>query len=154
MTPRAVVTALRRDTGEGNGAPVVPASSPAPLSRSARWRRAAWGSVLALGSLLYIFGVAVLTMVAGGVVLHAISPQRSLDVFSALHKQVVVGVLLGLAVFWLLPPHPWMKETDDHEARPPAGTVGETEHGGADKVAVLGTYRGRDPSLRPTAEGR
>jgi hypothetical protein len=103
--------------------------------------------------LLYVLGVAVGTLLVGGVVLHAISPSRTFDIFYALHQQFVVGTLLGLSIFWLLPPHPWVNESEDSEVREPVKSAGETEGGGVSNVTALAEYRGRDPSRRPSGQG-
>ena len=65
--------------------------------------------LLALGSLVLVYGLGILVMLAGGVVIHAIKPTRHVDIFAAFHNQWVAGALLGIAVLWLLPPHPWAK---------------------------------------------
>ena len=64
-------------------------------------------SVIAVVSLLFVAAVALGSMIGSAALLHLISPSRHFDVFRALHEPGVVGVLIGLAVLWLLPPHPW-----------------------------------------------
>ena len=44
-------------------------------------------------------------------------PRSSLRRLYAFHEPVVLGVLFGLAVFWLLPPHPWAAEPDSAVSR-------------------------------------
>ncbi len=111
------------------------------------------GTLFAFITLLYVMGAAVGTLVLGGVLLHSITPQRTFDIFYALHKQFVVGTLLGLAIFWLLPPHPWVNESEEKGVREPADVAGETESGGVSNVTVLSEYRGRGPSHRPSGHG-
>jgi MFS family permease len=108
---------------------------------------------LAFVTLLWVLGAAVGTLLVGGVVLHAISPTHTFDIFYALHQQFVVGTLLGLAIFWLLPPHPWVNESGDAEVREPAQAAGETGSGGASNVTALAEYRGRDSSHRRGGQG-
>ena len=67
------------------------------------------GFLLAAGSLVLVYGLALGVMLAGGVIIHAVSPTRHMDILVALHHWWVVGPLLGIAVLWLLPPHPWAK---------------------------------------------
>jgi hypothetical protein len=110
-------------------------------------------AVVALVVFVYVVGVAALTMVLGGVVLHALSPNRTFNIFHALHQQFVVGTLLGLAMFWLLLPHSWVHGSDTDEVREPAQSAGETEGGGFNNVTALSEYRGRGPSHRPGKRG-
>jgi hypothetical protein len=58
-------------------------------------------------SLVVVAAVAFGSMLASTEVLHLAYPDRHFDDFRALHEPLVLGVLIGLAVFWLLPPHPW-----------------------------------------------
>lgn len=84
--------------------------SSSEASRRTEVRMPRWQSFLiALGSLVLVFGLGTLVMVGGGAVIHALRPTRHVDTFAALHNQWVVGVLLGIAVLWLLPPHRWVK---------------------------------------------
>jgi hypothetical protein len=64
-------------------------------------------SMIALLSLVLVAAVALGSMVGAAAVLHFISPAKQFNGFHALHEPVVVEVLLGLAILWLLPPHPW-----------------------------------------------
>jgi len=64
-------------------------------------------TALAVVSLVFVSVVAVGSMLASTAILRLISPDRRFDTFRALHEPLVVGLLLGLAVLWLLPPHPW-----------------------------------------------
>ena len=47
---------------------------------------------------------------ASTAILHAVFPDRRIDAFRALHEPLAVGLLFGLGVLWLLPPHPWEVE--------------------------------------------
>lgn len=86
-----------------------------------RWERA----VVALGSLVVVYGVGFGVLVAGGAIAHAALPSRHVDLFAALHDQWVVGALLGVSVLWLLPPYPWAKRVVTSRSREqPAETAG------------------------------
>jgi hypothetical protein len=67
-------------------------------------------TALAIVSLVFVSAVAVGSMLASTAVLHLAYPNRRFDDFRALHEPLVLGLLFGLAVFWLLPPHPWAVE--------------------------------------------
>jgi hypothetical protein len=64
-------------------------------------------TLIAVLSLFLVAAVALGSMVGSAAVLHLLSPTKQFDAFRALHEPAVVEVLLGLAVLWLLPPHPW-----------------------------------------------
>jgi hypothetical protein len=64
-------------------------------------------TVIAFLSLVLVAAVALGSMVGSSAVLHLLSPAKQFDAFRALHEPAVVEVLIGLAVLWLLPPHPW-----------------------------------------------
>ncbi len=82
------------------------AEVPTPTADHDRLTR--WQSLLvAVGSLVLIYGVALGVMAAGGAIAHSVDPGRRLDIFAALHSVWVIGVLLVIPVLWLLPPHPW-----------------------------------------------
>jgi hypothetical protein len=68
-------------------------------------------TTLAIVSLVFVSAVAVGSMLTSTAVLHLAYPNRRFDDFRALHEPVVLGLLFGLAVFWLLPPHPWAVES-------------------------------------------
>ncbi len=86
----------------------MPSAPEAPGRAEVRLKR--WqGFLIALGSLVVIYGLGICVMLLGGVVIHAVKPTRHVDIFAAFHNQWVVGALLGIAVLWLLPPHPWAK---------------------------------------------
>jgi hypothetical protein len=67
-------------------------------------------TALAVVSLVFVAAVAVGSMLASTALLRLAYPDRHFDDFRALHEPWVLGVLFGLAVFWLLPPHPWAVE--------------------------------------------
>ena len=92
------------------------------------------GFLLALGSLAIIYGLALGVMLLGGVVVHAISPARHIDIFAALHHWWVVGPLLGIAVLWLVPPYPWAKWLVASASREQQTEPDETKGGGSDTV--------------------
>ena len=66
-------------------------------------------ALVAVGSLVLVYGFGFCVMLAGGAVIHVLEPARHLDIYAALHRWWVVGPLLGISVLWLLPPHPWAK---------------------------------------------
>jgi hypothetical protein len=67
-------------------------------------------TALAIVSLVFVSVVALGSLLASSAVLHLAYPDRHFDDFRALHEPLVLGLLIGLAVFWLLPPHPWAVE--------------------------------------------
>jgi hypothetical protein len=71
-------------------------------------------AVLSLG---IVAAVALSSMMGSAALLHLLAPAKQFDAFRALHEPVVVEVLLGLAVLWVLPPHPWAPSVRD-EAGP------------------------------------
>lgn len=96
-----------------------------------RTRRRTWSQFgLASLGLAYVLGIALATLLVGGLVLHALVPNRSFDVFAALHNDIVLGVLLALASLWLLPPYPWAARPAQTEARQPAPAAGGAIGGG------------------------
>ena len=72
---------------------------------------------LAVVSLVFVSAVALGSMLGSAAILHVVSPQRRFDAFRALHEPLVVGVLFGLGVLWLLPPHPWAVEPAPSEPK-------------------------------------
>jgi MFS family permease len=98
-----------------------------------------WQSFLvAVASLVGIFGAAFGVMLVGGVVIHAFDPRRRVDIFTAFHSLWVVGVLLGIAVLWLLPPYPWVKRViTPASPEHPASAAGGTGDGGAANAVQL-----------------
>jgi len=74
-------------------------------------------TALAIVSLVFISAVALGSMLASTAVLHLISPNRHFDDFRALHEPLAVGLLFGLGVLWLLPPHPWQMEPAQSEPK-------------------------------------
>ena len=74
-------------------------------------------TALAIVSLVFVSAVALGSMLASTAVLHLISPDRRFDDFRAFHEPLVVGLLFGLGVLWLLPPHPWQMEPAQSEPK-------------------------------------
>ena len=72
---------------------------------------------LAIISLVFVSAVALGSLLASTAVLHLAYPNRRFDDFRALHEPLVLGLLFGLAVFWLLPPHPWAVEPAPSEPK-------------------------------------
>lgn len=117
-------------------------------------RMSIWRSTLiALGGLVVVLGIALGVMTGVGAVLHAVIPRRHFDVYAVLHNQLVLLCLLCLSILWLLPPHPWAKELvevpirDDPEPRFPEPVTGEA------RVAVVSAYQCRAPPLTPLLRG-
>ena len=74
-------------------------------------------TVLATASLLFVSAVALGSMLGSTAILHLVSPARRFDTFRAFHEPLVVGLLFGLGVLWLLPPHPWSVKPARSEQR-------------------------------------
>jgi hypothetical protein len=62
---------------------------------------------IAAATLVLVAAVALGSMAGSAGLLHLLSPSKQFDAFRVLHEPIVVEVLLGLALLWLLPPHPW-----------------------------------------------
>lgn len=124
-------------TGAGSA---QPAAATAQLS----WWQ---GSLLSVVALAGIYGVAIGEMVLLGVIIHSFDPTKVLNIFTALHNQWVVGVLLGITVLWLLPPHPWAARVIAPLSREQPAGAGET--GGGGSITALSHYQGRASSHRP-----
>jgi hypothetical protein len=74
-------------------------------------------TALAVVSLVFVSVVAFSSMLVSAAILHLVSPDRRFDTFRAFHEPLVFGVLFGLAVFWLLPPHPWAVQPAQSELK-------------------------------------
>jgi len=74
-------------------------------------------TALAVISLVFVSAVALGSMLASKAILRLISPDRRFDTYRALHEPLVVGLLFGLAVLWLLPPHPWAVKSAEAEPK-------------------------------------
>jgi hypothetical protein len=74
-------------------------------------------TALAIVSLVFVSVVALGSMLTSTAVLHLFSPDRHFDTFRALHEPLVVGLLFGLGVLWLLPPHPWEEKPAQSEPK-------------------------------------
>jgi hypothetical protein len=121
-----------------------PAAGPAAASASLRWWQ---GTLFAALLLAAFYGIALAVMLVGGAVIHAVSPKRHVDVFAALHHLLVVGILLGLSVLWLLPPHPWANRLLASEPRErPARRARRAQRAGAGAGAAIVGPAGLDPS--------
>jgi len=153
MTARSLAVLGRRGAAEGTPPSLEAPHDGPPPTRRARLGKRLHRTLVAFIAFVYVVGVAALTMLLGGVVLHSISPTHTFDIFYALHKQFVVGTLLGLAIFWLLIPHQWVGESEGALAQEPAVPAGETGGGDLSNVTALAEYRGRDPSRRPGGRG-
>jgi hypothetical protein len=105
------------------------------------------GLLLAAGSLVLVYGLALGVMLAGGAVIHALSPTRHIDILAAFHHWWVVGPLLGIAVPRLLPPYPWAKRVVASRSpeRPAHGRAGRTEDGDGGAFTVHLAAPGPEP---------
>lgn len=131
------------------GAEVIP--SPAPEVRLKRWQ----STLIAFGTLILVYGIAFGVTAIGGVVIHAFDPARHVDIFAALHNMWVVGVLLGITVLWLLPPHPWARRVISPDSREqPAWMAGGAEGGGDRVDAAQFEVPGPEPASRPLGDRR
>lgn len=127
------------------------APEPAPVEvRLPRWQ----SFLIAVGSLVLVFGIGLGVTVAGGAVVHAFDPSRHVNSFAALHNAWVVGILLGITVLWLLPPYPWAKRVVASGSREqPADIAGGAGDGDEGLVTVrLETGPGAAP--RPSEDRR
>lgn len=127
-----------------------PSASPAS-PRTARRTRKLFG--LALLALVFVLGVALGTLLLGGLVLHALVPDRVIDIFAALHNHIVLGVLLGLAVLWLSPPYPWAPPQPSVETQGQTRSAGDAERRGTRNAPVASQRRSRSRLTgRPQSE--
>ena len=113
-------------------APPAPGRAAKAEARLSRWQ--SFG--LAVGSLVLVFGLGLVGMLAGGAVIHAMKPTRHVDIFASLHNRWVVGALLGITVLWLLPPHPWAKRVAASGSQEQPAQAGRTEDGGGGASTV------------------
>ena len=126
-----------------------PTAGPTAGSASTRW----WhGTLFAAVLLVAFYGIALAVMLVGGAVIHAVSPRRHVDVFAALHHLLVVGILLGLSVLWLLPPHPWARRLLAPEPAQRSARRGRRARRGGSVGNAAHAYR--EPSARgPSPSG-
>ncbi len=132
------------------GAVTTPEAPEAQVPARVKIRLTRWQSFgLAAGSLVLVYGLGILVMLGGGAVIHALKPTRHVDIFAALHDQWVVGILLGIAVLWLLPPHPWAKRLVAPSSQEQPAEAGRSEDGGGGASTVQSEAPGPGPSTRP-----
>ena len=123
-----------------------------PSPEASRPRLSRWQSFgLAVGSLVLVYGLALVVMLAGGAVLRALDPTRHVDLFAALHDRWVVGVLLGIALLWLLPPYPWAKRAAAAGSQEQPAHAGRAEDGGGGASTVQLEVPG--PGAAPRSSG-
>jgi hypothetical protein len=135
----------REDVHEERSAP------PAPLPEDPAVRLTRGQSFgLALGSLVLVYGLGLVVLLAGGTVIHALDPARRVDIFAAFHTEWVVGILLGIAVLWLVPPHPWAKRVVAPASQEQPAQAGRTEDGGGGAFTVQVHQPGPDAVHRPS----
>ena len=126
----------------------VPLPPEPPANAEVRLKR--WQSFgLAVGSLVLVYGLGLVVMLAGGAVIHAVKPTRHVDIFAALHNRWVDGALLGIALLWLLPPHPWAKRVIASGSQEQPARAGWTEDGGGGASTVRSDVPGPGAVHRP-----
>ena len=132
------------------GAVTTPEAPEAQVPARVKVRLTRWQSFgLAAGSLVLVYGLGLVVMLGGGAVVHALKPTRHVDIFAALHDQWVVGILLGIAVLWLLPPHPWAKRLVAPSSQEQPAEAGRAEDGGGGPPPSIS----KNPELLPPAAG-
>jgi len=67
-------------------------------------------TALAIVSLVFVSAVALGSRLTSTAVLHFGYAGRRFDTLRSLHEPLAFGLLFGLGVLWLLPPHPWEVE--------------------------------------------
>ncbi len=80
-------------------------------------------TTLAIISLVFVSAVALGSLLASTAVLHLAYPVVASTTSERFMNLSCSVVLIGLAVFWLLPPHPWAAEparSEPKERRPPS----------------------------------
>jgi hypothetical protein len=132
-----------------------PAATDDPVPAAAKVRRKPSESFLiAVGSLVLVYGVALGVMVAGGAIVHAFDPSRHVNVFAALHNWWVDGALIGVTALWLLPPYPWGKRTvAAHSPKQPDRAAVAREEGDAGVTGVSRYEGGSGPPATHMAQG-
>ena len=93
------VDAQRTTVGEAVSAEAPMGEERMSLSR---WQAA----LVALGGLIFVYGVALGSMYAFGSLAQFIDPGHHLDILYIFHNRIVVFVLIGISALWLLPPYP------------------------------------------------
>lgn len=112
-----------------------------------RTRRLTWQQFgLAALTLAYVLGIALGTLLVGGLVLHALLPNRSFDIFSAVHNDIALGVLLALVALWLMPPYPWAAAWPSEAVKP-----GQREVGGDAAAGLSPIQPGRPLVAHPSS---
>ena len=74
-------------------------------------------TTLAVISLVFVSVVALGSLLTSTAILHLAYPNRHVDALRAMHEPLMVGLLFGLGVLWLLPPHPWQAEPARREPK-------------------------------------
>jgi len=72
---------------------------------------------LAVISLVFVSVVALGLLLTSTAIPHLAYPNGHVDAFRAMHEPLMVGLLFGLGVLWLLPPHPWQAEPARREPK-------------------------------------
>ena len=103
-------------------------------------------ALVALGSLIVAYGVALGSMYAIGSIVHAIDPSRRLDILYVFHNRIAVLVLIGLAVLWLLPPYPSAIRKVEMRTSDRSHTPGSTESDSEPHVGAIARSEGSGES--------
>lgn len=91
---------------------------PAHAARTTRERvGAVRGAFLSLASLILVGAVGLGTMLGSSALADHLDPSRHFDVFRAFHEPLVVALLIALSVIWILPPHPWFRDSAESAER-------------------------------------
>ena len=77
------------------------------------WTEPLQATLLAFAILMLILTTAFGTLQGSATFLRHLFPDRHFDAFGALHRPLVLGLLLGASVLWVLPPHPWAAKPSD-----------------------------------------
>ena len=141
--PRAAMATPEAPSPEA----LAPEKEAPPTSEVRLGRRQSFG--LAIASLVLVYGLGLVVMLAGGAVIHAVDPAKHVDSFAAFHNRWVVGALLGITALWLLPPYPWAKRVIAPGSQEQPAQAGRTEDGGGGAFAVRSDVPGPGAVHRP-----
>ncbi|MGH8980133.1 MAG: hypothetical protein ACRDWE_03785 [Acidimicrobiales bacterium] len=111
-------------------------------------------TLLAIGSLVFVLGIAFGVMTGLGQLVHVLNPAKHFDIFYALHKEYVVASLIAACLLWLLPPHPWAKRLVKAAPAHARTATEEPRERSLTGVTVLADYQDADAlDWPPLAEG-
>jgi len=99
-----------KDAVHGATSPAMPDGLQSTLPR-----RTFQNFFFAIACLVLVAALAFGTMLGVAALIEHFEPTHRFDIYLALHKPLVLGLLTGLSVLWVLPPYPWIAE--QHRAR-------------------------------------